>query len=250
MPSPEEMFTKTIAVAAKLPGVRIDREKYLRATLSRSCSTEQVDKAIAEGLAKANVDADTIDAAARAAINIEAAKVSALSTAAGVPGGFSIIATIPADGAQYFAHMMRISQKLAYIYDWPDLMDGDAEDIDDETLGVLVLFIGVMFGTQAANGAVTKLAAGVAGNLAKQIPQQAVTKGVLYPVVRKVAKQVGVRMTVPLFAGGVAKVVPIVGGIVNGGLTLATFMPMSHRLRRHLSESSIATSEAAESSDE
>lgn len=243
MVSREETFGNVVTVAAKLPGVKIDRARYLRSALARECSAEQREIAVESGLAAAGIPPATVEKIARAAIAFEATKVSALSVAAGIPGGFALLATIPADGAQYFAHMMRISQKLAYLYDWPELVDSDADDIDDDTKNVLILFIGVMFGTQAANGAVTKLATAVAGNLATSLPKQALTKGVVFPVVRSVAKQVGVRMTIPMFAQGVAKIVPVVGGVVNGGVTLATFTPMSHRLRKHLAASAALTDE-------
>ena len=37
------------------------------------------------------------------------------------------------------------------------------------------------------------------------------------------------------FAKGVSKAVPILGEAISGGLTLATFKPMAHRLQKHLS---------------
>lgn len=43
-------------------------------------------------------------------------------------------------------------------------------------------------------------------------------------------------MTKDIFAKGVGKVIPILGGAISGGLTLATFKPMSHKLQKHLSE--------------
>lgn len=41
-------------------------------------------------------------------------------------------------------------------------------------------------------------------------------------------------MTKQIFAKSAAKIVPVVGGVVSGSLTLATFMPMSKRLQKHL----------------
>jgi len=53
-------------------------------------------------------------------------------------------------------------------------------------------------------------------------------------VVKKVAGYVGVSMTKKVFASGVAKAIPIVGAVFSGSLTLATFLPMSKRLQKHL----------------
>ncbi|WP_345313471.1 hypothetical protein [Gordonia alkaliphila] len=70
--------------------------------------------------------------------------------------------------------------------------------------------------------------------MAKQLPKQALTKGTIYPIVKKVSELLGVRMTTQIFAKGASKVVPVVGAVVSGGLTFATFKPMSKRLQGHL----------------
>lgn len=51
---------------------------------------------------------------------------------------------------------------------------------------------------------------------------------------KKVAGYLGVQMTKQTFAKGVSKAVPIVGGAVSGGLTFATYRPMSAKLRDYL----------------
>ena len=91
-----------------------------------------------------------------------------------------------------------------------------------------------MFGLQLAQSGVAKVSNMIAAQLLKKLPQQALTKGAIYPVVKKVAAYLGVRMTTQLFAGGVAKIIPIIGAVFSGGLTLATFLPMSKRLQKHL----------------
>ena len=137
--------------------------------------------------------------------------------------------------AQYFGHMLRIAQKLAYLYSWPDLFSGDNDELDDATKGVLTLFIGVMFGTQSANAAVGKVAGMMSKQVAKKLPQKALTQGVIYPIVKKVAGHLGVQMTKQTFAKTVSKAIPVVGAVVSGGLTLATYLPMAKRLKKHLS---------------
>ncbi|MDR2896957.1 MAG: hypothetical protein LBV30_09980 [Propionibacteriaceae bacterium] len=62
------------------------------------------------------------------------------------------------------------------------------------------------------------------------------TKGWVFPLVKKIATLLGQHMVKAAFAKGVAKVVPVIGGVVSGGLALATFKPMAHRLKRHLSK--------------
>lgn len=248
--NPEEAFSKTLLVAAKFPGVQVSREAYLRSALKRRCSEEQIRLAVEHGPAVAGIPADVIERAAKAAIQFETTRAAGLSAAAGVPGGLAILGTIPVDAAQYFAHMIRVSQKLAYLYGWPDLFSDAGDDLDDATKNVLILFLGVMLGANAANGAVAKVATMMAGQVAKKLPQQALTKGVIYPVVKRVATQLGVKMTKTLFANSVSKAVPLIGAVLSGSLTVATFLPMSYKLKRHLSDSDLARPLPAEPAGE
>ncbi|MFD0031492.1 hypothetical protein ACWGDS_30425 [Streptomyces sp. NPDC055059] len=235
MENPESRFSALLLGAARLPGVRVDREAYLRTALARHCSEHEVRMAIAETPAVAGVSLDVLDRVANESIRYETAKVSALSAAAGFPGALALPATVPADLAQYLGHMLRISQKLAYLYSWPNLFSDDGDELDDATKGVLTLFFGVMFGTQSANAAVGKVATAMSEQVIKKLPQKALTQGVVYPVVKRVAGYLGVEMTKQTFAKSVSKAIPVVGAAVSGTLTFATFRPMARRLKMHLS---------------
>jgi len=227
-------FSQALKAAAKLPGIRIDRAAYLRSALRRHCTEEQIERAVARTPAAAGIPLEIISAAAKTSIAYETSKVTGLSTIAGIPGGIAMLGTVPADVAQYIGHLLRVAQKLAYVYGWPDLFADENDEIDEATEGILTLFVGVMMGVQVAQGGVSKVSAMIAAQVAKKLPRQALTKGTIYPVVKKVAGYLGVRLTTRIFAGGVAKAVPVAGAVLSGGLTLATFLPMSTRLQRHL----------------
>ncbi|WP_324785840.1 hypothetical protein [Streptomyces sp. H51] len=238
--NPESRFSAVLLAAAKLPGVRIHREAYLRSALARHCSEDDIRRAIEETPAAAGIAPEVLDKVANDSIRYETAKVSALSAAAGIPGILALPATVPADVAQYFGHMVRIAQKLAYLYSWPDLFSDEGDDVDDATMGVLTLFFGVMFGTQSANAAVGKVAGMMSKQVAKKLPQKALTQGVIYPIVKKVAAYLGVQMTKQSFATGVSKAIPLIGAVVAGGLTFATYLPMVRRLKKHLASLPLA----------
>lgn len=144
-----------------------------------------------------------------------------------------MIATIPADMAQYVGHMLRIIQKLVFLYGWEEFLD-DFNEMDDETKNMLILLIGVMFGVSQAGAIIGKICKGAAGVAAKKIAQKSLTKTLYYPVVKKVATAIGAKMTKDIFAKGVSKAIPIVGGAVSGGVTYVTFKPMSHKLKKYL----------------
>lgn len=235
-----QQFEMVLSAAAQLPGVKIDREKYLAGALGKKFSAEVVAMAIESSPAAAGIEPEKLSAIADASIRYEATKVTALSTAAGIPGGFAMAGTVPADMAQYFAHVLRIAQKLAYLYGWENLFSGTEEEIDDETKNLMILFIGVMFGASGATDAIAQISKVVAAAVEKRLAQEALTKGTIYPIVRKVATYLGIQMTKGIFSKGVSKVIPVIGGLISGGITLATYAPMSLKLKDYLAGLEVA----------
>ncbi|MBT1679788.1 hypothetical protein [Curtobacterium aurantiacum] len=232
-------FSQILNAAARLPAVRINRAAYLRSALRRHCTPDQIELAITETPAAAGISASVIRDAANVSISYETSKVTGLSALAGIPGGLAMIGTVPADMAQYVGHMLRIAQKLAYIHSWPDFFDD--EGMDEATESILTLFVGVMLGVQIAQGGVTKTASLIAAQVAKQLPQKALTKGLIYPIVKRVSAMLGVQMTKKMFASGLAKAIPVAGAVLSGGLTLSTFLPMAKKLRKHLAGLELAS---------
>lgn len=62
------------------------------------------------------------------------------------------------------------------------------------------------------------------------------TKTLWYPILEKVLKIFGVSLTKGGLAKGMGKVIPILGGVLSGGLTFATMKPMGERLQKELSK--------------
>ena len=227
--------TALVTRAMRLPGIKISREEFLYKQFRNRYPPATVRKAIEMNPAAAGITREEIDRFARESIKYEAAKVSALSFAAGVPGGIAMAGTVPADIAQYFGFILRITQKLAYLYGFSEFRLQE-DEIDDATLNEIMVFLGVMFGVNEANAAIVKLAEAVAQNILKQLPQKALTKGFVYPIVRIIAKQLGYTMTREMFTKGVSKVVPVVGGVANGGMTYVSFRTCANRLKKKFTE--------------
>jgi hypothetical protein len=243
--SQEISITSVVENAAKLPLVRIDRTSFLTKNLVRLCTPEQLQKAIADGTLHAGIPIAILDSLANAVINAETIKVTAISAAAGIPGGLAMAATIPADLAQFYGFIIRVAQELAFIYGWNELFtESNEHELDVGTESQLVLFIGVMSGVSAANKVVAKLFGETAMKaVAKRVAAKALMKTWYYPIVKKIAAMLGQRMVKATFARGVSKAVPILGGALSGGLTLATFKPMAHKLKKHLSKMAHMTPE-------
>lgn len=219
----------------RLRGVRIDRERFLTAELRRRGIPEDViAKAIANRPAEAGVSPETLDEIARQSIAFETKKSTALAFTAGLPGGLTLVGAVPADVAQYYVHAFRVMQKLSYLYGWQSFLD-DCDEVDDETLGKLGTFLGVMLGVAGASTAVTGFANNIARPaLQKQIANKALTKTAYYTPIKQILKRVGVEVNKQIFAKTVTKVVPVIGGVVSGGLTYTSLRTGSGRLMKHL----------------
>lgn len=233
--SEEEAWAyKIIKRAATLKGVTINRKTFLRTELSKKCPRKVVKAAIKTNPHEAGVSMEVVDELADAAISLETRKVAGLSALAGLPGGLAMIGTIPADIIQYFAHALRIEQKLAYLYGWESFLD-DEDEVDDETMYRLILFLGVMMQVGSVDSSLVKFAAQTARvGVAKAIEKQALTKTLWYVPLKRVLRVVGVNVTKKSFAETVAKGVPVVGGVVSGGLTYISFKPGAVSLKKHL----------------
>lgn len=231
-----------LSLAIKTPGIKINRIDYLTKELRLYYPQETVELALEHNPAYAGIPRSAVDAIAKRAIDYETSKVTAISFAAGMPGGVAMAATIPADLAQYFAFILRIMQKLAYLYGFGEF-DLNDESIDDDTMCNITVFLGVMFGVQEANAAVKVLAATVSQNIAKKLSQKALMKTAYYPIVKKIAAALGVRMTKDIFAKSVSKIVPVIGGVTTGALTFVTFKPNAVKLKKKLSELPISDPE-------
>ncbi|MCU1434325.1 MAG: hypothetical protein JWR71_1050 [Pseudarthrobacter sp.] len=221
----------------RLRGVCIDRAQFLKAELhKRGIGATEIDRAIRESPAVAGIPLAMLDEIASSAIDFETGKSTALSFAAGLPGGFAMIGTVPADITQFYVHAFRVMQKVAYIYGWQSFLN-DMEDVDDETLGMLAAFLGVMMGVGGASTSVSLFAVQVARPaVQKKIASVALTKTAWYLPMKQTLRIIGVQVTKQSFANTVSKVVPVVGGVVSGGLTFVTLNAQSKRLMTHLRE--------------
>lgn len=229
----EMTFENILMAAMHTPGVKINREKFLRKELIKYCAEETVEAAIKYNPAKAGISKQIINKVAIQVINYETTKVTGISVAASLPGGVAAVGAAAADITSYFAFILRTVQELAYLYGFEEF-DLNEDDIDSETMNYMLVFIGVMFGVQGAASTLRKFADTLAKHTAKKLAQKALTKGTIYPIVKKVAGKVGVHMTKQIFADTVASAIPIVGGVASGILTYAMFKPGCMKLRKNL----------------
>lgn len=231
-----------ISTAIQIPGVKVNRELFLRERFQKE-SKELVDQIVELGPVDAQISQDTLRKMAKRLINERTLVSTGASFAAGLPGGLAMTATIPADMLQYYGVALRMAQELAYLYGEGDLWNGDFLD-NDKVTNQLILYCGVMLGATGAAQAVRVMSSALAKQIMKKLPQKALTKTFYYPVIKTICKFFGVSMTKNVFAKGVSKAVPILGGVVSGGITFATLRPMGQRLADTLDQAHFSYTEA------
>ena len=219
----------------RLRGVRISREDFLRQELRKlHLSDAEIERAIASDPVSAGISRKLLDKLASDAISFETKKSTALSFAAGIPGGLAMLGTVPADLTQYYVHSLRIMQKLAYLYGWKEFLT-DPEGLDDETIAQMGLFFGVMLGVAGAAESMRDFARMiVAPAIEKRVARKALMKGTWYPVVKKSLKVIGISVTKQGFTKTMSKILPLIGGVISGGMTFILLQTQANRLKQHL----------------
>lgn len=135
------------------------------------------------------------------------------------------------DLTQYFGFCLRIVQELAYLYGFYEI---DSHSQDEAVHNELVLFLGVMFAVNGAKNGIAFIAKGIGNHAEKVVAHKALTKGFVYPIVKKVAKVLGQKMTKEMFGKAIGKAVPVAGGAVSAGITYVSFLKGSERLQNVL----------------
>ena len=230
-----------IILGINSPGVKINRADFLKKELSTKYPDSIVDKAIRETPALAGIKPEDLDKICDEVIKKERNIVSGISFALGVPGGAAMLATTPADIAQYYGCMLRVMQEELYLYGFPQIdVDSKGTVLDSETINLITICLGTMYGVAGAKNALQSVAKALSRGVEKKLINMALTKGTIYPIVKKTASWFGVRMTKQIFAGAIGKAIPLVGGVVGGGITFASFKPCCDRLKDSLKETRLA----------
>lgn len=224
-----------ILMGLRVPGIRVNREQFLRKELQSKCTPEVIEKAVSSTPLRAGIPQELINGIADEVIQYERVCVSGISAALGMPGGVAMAATIPADIAQCYGYMLRATQKLMYLYGFPQIdVEENGQVFDSETMNLLILCMGVMYGVVGVNNALKAVAKALGTGVEKQLLRRALTKGTIYPIVKSVSKWFGVRMTKQIFAGVFKKAIPVVGGVLGGGITYLSFKPCCDKLKASL----------------
>ena len=242
MEKENQLWNKVLSTVLKMPGVKVDRVAFLRKELRPYCNQSRL-QMLGSVRPYTVVSEQVVDKLARQCVRHHTLLATATSTVAGLPGGLAMAATLPADMVQYFYHVFVLSQKLAYLYGYPDFFAESDDDYDDDeeeglsemSVDLLTIFLGVMMGAPVAEKGIAELSKAVAENAVTRLPRVALTKTAVFTIAAQIARMVGSKLSKAGFARGVGRFIPLAGGVFSGSLTLLTFRKGANRLRRQLS---------------
>lgn len=235
-----------IVLGLRIPGVHIDREEFLRKQFMKNYANDVIQDAVKFNPAHAGITVEEIDNIADQVIQYERNCVSGISLALGAPGGVAMVATLPTDIAQYYGYMLRAIQKLLYLYGFPEINVENGVNIDDETMNLITLCLGVMYGVEGSVASIKILSNALGKGVEKKLLQKALTKGTFYPIVKKISRWFSVCMTKQVFAGFFRKAIPVVGG----GITYLSFKPCCDNLKKSLQDTALCNPSSRKSFDE
>lgn len=228
-----DTWSQLMSVAVTMPGVKVNREKFLTKVLRRHCNAEKLDIAL-KGMPVNVVSQRLIDNLAISVINWHTAKATGASVVTGL-GGFM---TIPADIIQYYWNMLILSQKLTYLYGFPDLCDDDG-NLPEDSQNLLTVFIAIMMGATIAGKGLQYVIERAAKQATRTIPEIAVAETLYYPVIKQATKWIGKRLGRNSLTKSIRKSIPILGGLLSGTITFATFRPGAFRLMNELKRETV-----------
>ena len=221
-------LTRVISTAIQLPGVKVSRNDFLQEQFKDS-SPEELSRILKDGPIMAGCSRDLLMRKANKIVTERTLFSTGASFLAGLPGGIAMAATIPADILQFYGVALRMAQELVYLYGEQDMWCDGAIDPEKVT-NQLILYCGVMLGVVGAAQTVRLMSSALAKQALKKLPRLALTKTFYYPIIKSIVKFFGGSLTKNTFAKGVSKVVPVIGGVVSGGITWVSMRPMGKRL--------------------
>lgn len=226
----ESLALKVINESLKLPFIKVDRSEFLMKTFGNK--VDDIQKLLDDGPQDFFSKAE-LDERAQNIINAAVIQSSGLSFISGLPGGIAMAATIPADVAQFYGYALKLAQEISYIYGYNNIWNEQGE-LTENAKNTLILYLGVMLGISSAGSAIRILSNKLALQALQKIPQKALMKTIYYPILKKVMAMFGAKLTKTTFANGVSKIIPLVGGVVSGGMNYLFLKPMANRLKKEL----------------
>lgn len=174
---------ETIAVLAKLPVVRVDREEFLKKQFKDS---EYLDQILENG-PQSVYTPESLRKKADKIITSSAISTSLTSFAAGLPSNPAVmVAAGGADVVQYFGFALNMAQQLAYLFGDDNLFSDDMDQLSEKTQIRIIAYLSAMLGVSGSATLVSSVSKMSSATIGKRVAAKALDENRLVSVAEKV----------------------------------------------------------------
>lgn len=232
-------FVKQLLTEAlRQPIARVDRSEYLGRVLRPYCghlTPQQLQQVRPEEM----LDRTLLDELARREISRYEQRTALFSASASLASRWTLWIGVPYDLVQYYACLISLAQKLAYLYGWDDFHRVGAPT--EETYTRYILLIGYAMGVAETRSPLLRLIPGVQSRFSDmELP------GWQKPVTKQATTQLLWQLGRSFLSGWIAKRWNILGCTHSGLTTLYYFRTYATRIQLILREGMLLRQEAAQ----
>ncbi len=240
-----------IIAALRTPGSKVDREEFFRKVFEEKYGEETIALAIKKNPLKASISMIEIDEIANEVIKTERNFVAGISATLGTQGGIGLIAAVPADIIQYHVYLLRIAQKMLYLYGFPEINVTEKNNTFDEaTINLFTICLGIMNEVEGTVAAIKVIAKAQYNGAKKRAMKKLLTEGVIDKEADDAAEWFEERMAKSFITSAAKAMVPIVSSVICGSSTFASFEICADNLREVLKDTMLSNPAHEESKEE
>lgn len=228
-----DVLIQTVGAATQLPFVKVDRRDFLTKQFKNH---PELDTILALG-PQAVFTLGSLKRKSQKIIDNATRQTTLVSFTAGLPGNpFVAAGAGTVDVVQYFGFALNLAQQIAYLYGEDELFTGKSQTLSEEAKFRVITYLGIMMGASGAAALLPQVAKTAGKNIGKKVARQALTRTTWYPMLKKVGATLGYRITRQTVQSSITKALPLIGGVISGGLTYMTFKPMGEELTKTLAK--------------
>ncbi len=213
-----------------IPTATVNRDKYLAKVLEGHCPEYLMQSAIING-PRFILSEEPFEALVSTLIKKEKNKATAFSFGNVFWGGWALAVSLPADLVQYYACLVILAQKMAYLYGCKNLCDSNGK-IGKDGVDFLTICIGIAIGVKDLQSSLA-VTLETLGSPALTIVSKS---SVATTMMGEIAGDIGLKITEESSSSALGKMIPVIGAVVSGGMTYLSISKAAERLRSAFKE--------------
>lgn len=227
------LYESAMKATLRLPFARIERDDYLRSSLSKHLSEADLERAIEETPTTV-VEKSLLAELARRETRKNIRYAVMVSFLSAIPTNWAMWPAIAFDLIFFQIQVFLISQKLTFLYGTKDSVT--TNEVKEKANRLMLIVSTIMIGKQKISRA-AKSAAGMVGKqIVERYGSRILSKFVIFNTLRQVAKWMGISFTKAMLLETINLLIPIICASISGFVSYLLIAPMAKKLHLHLME--------------